>query len=129
MTPQPTSHSTNFHEVNVMNILWHNPRCSKSRAAHTALSEAGVSFETKLYLQSSPSEDELRRVLVKLEDWREGARPKELREAGFEKSPQDLDAMVKMLMDAPRALQRPIFETERNAAIGRPLENIMALVK
>ena len=32
-------------------VLLHNPRCSKSRAAHALLEERGEPFDTRLYLE------------------------------------------------------------------------------
>src|SRR5689334_21490140 len=43
--------------------LWHNPRCSKSRAAHELLGDRAT---TRRYLEDPPSRAELEAVLVKL---------------------------------------------------------------
>ena len=51
--------------------LWHNPRCSKSRAAKALLDERGVAYDVRFYVDAPPSAGELDRVLTALarEPW------------------------------------------------------------
>src|SRR5690606_13805131 len=51
--------------------LWHNPRCSKSRAAKAILDERGVAYAERRYLDDPPTAEELDRVLTALgkEPW------------------------------------------------------------
>ena len=51
--------------------LWHNPRCSKSRAAKGLLEERGVAFRERRYLDEPPTAEELDAVLRALgrEPW------------------------------------------------------------
>ena len=43
-------------------IIWHNPRCSKSRAALKLLEERGITPKVRRYLDEPPSEAEIRDV-------------------------------------------------------------------
>jgi len=44
-------------------IIWHNPRCRKSREALQILEESGVEFKIRKYLETPPSQKELQKVL------------------------------------------------------------------
>ena len=46
--------------------IYHNPRCSKSRQTLALLQENGVEPEVVLYLDTTPTIDELRALLIKL---------------------------------------------------------------
>ena len=53
--------------------IWHNPRCSKSRAALAILEQTpGIAVEVVEYLKTPPSRAEIERVLAKA-----GVRPSE----------------------------------------------------
>ncbi len=47
-------------------IIWHNPRCSKSRQGLALLQENGVDPTVRLYLTDNPTETELSQVIAKL---------------------------------------------------------------
>ena len=47
-------------------VVYHNARCSKSRAACALIAESGVDAEVIDYLTSPPTRDELRALLAKL---------------------------------------------------------------
>src|SRR5690606_24925798 len=51
--------------------LWHNPRCSKSRAAKAILDERGAAYAERRYLDDPPTAEELDAVLAALgkEPW------------------------------------------------------------
>jgi arsenate reductase len=44
--------------------ILHNPRCSKSRATLDLLRDRGIEPETKLYLETPPSRNELRSIVL-----------------------------------------------------------------
>ena len=46
--------------------LWHNPRCSKSRAAKELLDERGTDYVERRYLDDAPTADQLDAVLTAL---------------------------------------------------------------
>ena len=47
--------------------IWHNPRCSKSRAALELLEERGEEFNIYKYLEETPTKDEIVAVLKRLD--------------------------------------------------------------
>jgi arsenate reductase (glutaredoxin) len=111
-------------------VLLHNPRCSKSRAAHALLSERGVAFVERRYLEDPLSRDELavlrERLARPAAEWvRRGEA--EYATAGLDASSSDaaiLDAMARH----PILVERPILVRGARAVIGRPPENVLTLV-
>lgn len=100
--------------------IWHNPRCSKSRAANEALSATGGEFTERRYLDEPPTEAELDTVLTKLgkEPW-EITRMKEARaaELGLKDLPYDRTAWITILAENPVLIERPIIITDDGRAV------------
>ena len=103
--------------------LYHNPRCSKSRQALALLVERNIEFEDYRYLDKGISQDDLK-VLVALEGV---IRKQEVdKSLGYDlKNKADIH---KLLIDNPKALERPILVKNGHAVIGRPPENILVLL-
>lgn len=111
-------------------ILWHNPRCTKSRQTLQLLQDNGVEPEVRRYLEDTPSAAELRAVLAKL------GRPvidmmrvkeKTFKEAGLSKD-ADEDTLIAAMVAHPILIERPIAITDDTATIGRPPEDVLALL-
>jgi arsenate reductase (glutaredoxin) len=110
--------------------IYHNPRCSKSRAALDLLRERGVEPEVVDYLATPPSPATLRLLMRKLG----GPSLKMVRtdepefrpHAGRSLSDEEI---VDLLHAEPRLLQRPIVELGEAARIGRPPERVLELFK
>ncbi len=47
--------------------IWHNPRCSKSRAAMTLLEENGIEADVVKYLEADIDEAMIKELLLKLD--------------------------------------------------------------
>lgn len=108
--------------------IYHNPRCSKSRATLALLEQRGVELEIVDYLTTPPSKATLRNLMRKLD----GPALALVRtgEPEFKTySGRDLgdDDIVDLLAEAPRLLQRPIVEVGDKARIGRPPEQVLEL--
>lgn len=111
--------------------LYHNPRCSKSRAALQLLEERGLQPTVVLYLDTPPSATQLREVLNKLgmparQLLRSGE--DEYRELNLADSTLDEDALIAAMVAHPRLIERPILIAGDRAVIGRPPENILELL-
>lgn len=110
--------------------IYHNPRCSKSRATLELLRTRGIEPEIIEYLKTPPAAEALKALLGKL-----GLEPRdivrtgeaEFKAAGIDLSAADDDTIVALIADRPKILQRPIVETERAARIGRPPEQVLEL--
>lgn len=111
--------------------ILHNPRCSKSRATLELLRAHGVEPEIRLYLEAPPSLDELRALVARLGlPARAILRSDEAayRESGLADPGLDDDALLRAIVASPSLLQRPVVIVGDRAAIGRPPENVLALL-
>jgi arsenate reductase len=111
--------------------IWHNPRCSKSRNAVALLEEKGVEAEVVKYLDTPPSRVELIAVLDMLGLSAKGLmRSKEdiYKELGI-KDINDENMLIGLMIANPKLIERPIVIKDGKAAIGRPIENIIELIK
>ena len=111
--------------------IFHNPRCSKSRATLALLQERGIEPEITLYLESPPDADELRSILQKLgltarELMRKGET--EFREQGLADESLTEAELVAAMVASPRLIERPIVLANGRAAIGRPLESVLDIL-
>ncbi|GAA2732518.1 arsenate reductase family protein [Actinocorallia aurantiaca] len=99
--------------------IWHNSRCSKSRAAKAALEEAGLEFSERRYLEDAPSVAELEEVLGKLglEPW-DITRMNEpvAKELGLRDAEHDRKRWLETLAAHPSLIQRPIVITDDGRA-------------
>jgi len=110
--------------------IWHNPRCSKSRAAAQLLEEKGVEAEVVKYLETPPSKEEIKAVLKMLGiSARELMRTKEAiyKELGL-KEVEDKEKLIEAMAEHPKLIERPIVIKDGKAAIGRPIEKIVELL-
>ena len=107
--------------------IWHNPRCSKSRAAMTLLEENGVEAEVVKYLDEDLDEAMIKELLLKLDiDAIDLMRTKEdifkelkLANVG------DEGVLIRAMTRFPKLIERPIIIRGDKAVIGRPAEKIM----
>lgn len=112
-------------------VLYHNPRCSKSRQALALLKEQGLDPEIRLYLEDPPDEADLKRLLKLLHVTpREMMRTKEPLFASLGLDDADVtDAELVAAMAAhPSLIERPILISGKRAAIGRPPERILEIL-
>jgi len=84
-----------------------------------------IEFEEVRYLKTPPDEATLRDIIAKLEDPVEGLVRKDAQFKKLGLNPDDYvdkaDAVVAVLLEHPKLLQRPIIVTGDKAIIGRPL--------
>ena len=112
-------------------ILYHNPRCSKSRAALELLSQRGVEPEIIRYLDTPPDADALRRLLAQL-GLRARAllrtREDEYKTLKLDDPALDDEALIAAMAAHPRLIERPVFVRGERAVIGRPPERVLELL-
>jgi arsenate reductase len=111
--------------------IFHNPRCSKSRATLALLEERGFTPTIRLYLEDPPDGAELKSILKKLGmDARDLIRKgeNEYRELGLADPSLDEDALLAAMTAHPRLIERPIVIAGRRAAIGRPPESVLEIL-
>ncbi len=111
--------------------IWHNPKCSKSRATNTLLEERGVEATVVKYLETPPTKEEITEVLKMLNiSARELMRTKEdiYKELNL-KDETDENRLIEAMAKNPKLIERPIVIKDGKAAIGRPIENIVELLE
>jgi arsenate reductase len=95
------------------------------------LRESGVAFEKVNYYTAPLDEKKLRELLRKMKlAARDLLRTSEAvyRELGLGKGEFSDDEIISLMLKHPDLIQRPIVERGAKAALGRPLENIRALL-
>jgi arsenate reductase len=112
-------------------LVFHNPKCSKSRGALEILGERNVDAEVVDYLRAPPSRADLERILDAIPDppdalVRHDARFKEL---GLDPDDYDTrDAVVVLLLEHPELMERPVVFVGERAVIARPPEKLLELL-
>lgn len=112
-------------------VIYHNPRCSKSRQALALLQERGIEPEQVLYLETPPAPAELRRLLKRLklsarDLLRKGEA--EFRELNLADNALSENQLIEAMSNHPRLIERPIVVTGDRAVIGRPPEKVLELL-
>ena len=115
-----------------MSILYHNPRCSKSRGALELLKERGIAVEVVAYLANPPSAAQLDSLLAQLglTDPRALMRTGEAEYADLNLADPALprEQLIAAMAAHPRLIERPIFVHNGRAVIGRPPERVLELL-
>ena len=111
-------------------IIWHNPRCSKSRQTLALLQDHGIEPEDVRYLETPPSKQQIKDILEKLgipaiDLVRRG-------ESAFKALALSKDASEAELIEAmskePVLIERPVVIHGDRAVLGRPPENVLDLI-
>ena len=112
-------------------IIYHNPRCSKSRQTLEILNQQDVDTEIVLYLENPPSAQEVASILQKL-----GLSSRDIIRKGEEEykllniKDQSLteNELITFMSENPKLIERPIVVKDDKAIIGRPPENVLSLL-
>lgn len=108
----------------------HNNSCSKSRAILEHLDENNVAFEIIDIIENPLSETELKTVLKKMNaDVHAIIRKNDpLFREKFEGQEISEDKWIKILVENPSLIQRPILIKGPVAMLGRPIENVRLFI-
>jgi arsenate reductase len=112
-------------------VLWHNPSCSKSRAALALLRERGIEPIVVEYLKQPPHQIELQRVASALQGPLKSmlrSEEPEYAELGLDERGVTDAALIAAMAGHPRLIQRPILLHGDRAVIGRPPEAVLELL-
>jgi arsenate reductase len=114
-----------------MITIWHNNRCSKSRDAVCLLEVKNIQAEVFEYLKTPPTAEQIRDIITKL-----NIEPEELVRKGEEIYKTDYkgrtltrNEWIEAFLKHPVLIERPIVIKGDSAVIGRPIENIIDLLK
>jgi arsenate reductase (glutaredoxin) len=110
--------------------IYHNPRCSKSRQTLQLIKDANVAVEIVEYLNEIPTKEELKLILMQL-----NLQPKDIIRKGeavykekFKNSDFNEDEWIKIMIEYPKLIERPIVVKGNKAILGRPPENVLDLL-
>jgi arsenate reductase (glutaredoxin) len=112
--------------------IWHNPRCSKSRQTLELLHKKGVTPAIREYLKAPPSKAEVEKLIDLVGgDAGELIRDGEAEFKSLKKKKAELSKaeIAQAIAKHPILLQRPIVVAGKKAAIGRPPEAVLPLLK
>lgn len=112
-------------------VIYHNPRCSKSRQTMALLEERGIKPTVVKYLETPPTATKLKALLSLL-----GMAPRELmrkneapyKELELAKVDLSEDQLVRAMVANPVLIERPIVEANGKAAVGRPPERVLEIL-
>lgn len=109
--------------------IYHNPRCGKSRTTLGLLESKGIAPKVVEYLTIPPSAAELKSILKMLGmTAHELVRRKEAADAGIAPDKLTEDQLLAAMVKQPILIERPIVISGKKAALGRPPENVLAII-
>lgn len=111
--------------------IYHNPRCSKSRAAVEWLKNQQLDLTVIEYLKQPPDRETITTILTLLN--MQAAQlirrnDKLYKELKLDQGGHSDAELIALMADNPALIERPVVTTDTAAAIGRPLDNIIELI-
>lgn len=113
-----------------MIVIYHNPRCSKSRECKLNLEASGKDVSVINYMETPFSVESLSEIidllgiepinLVRTNEkiWKENFKGRKMRNA----------TIIKAMVEYPSLIQRPIVVNGKKAVIARPLEKMNEII-
>ncbi|MEM1080457.1 MAG: ArsC/Spx/MgsR family protein [Pseudomonadota bacterium] len=106
-------------------IVYHNPRCSKSRATLALLDQRGIDYRIVEYLNAPPRPDDLLA-------WAEAMQTPLRSLLRAHETEQDVStlsdsALAKLMSAQPTLIQRPLVVLGNQVRVGRPPEAVLEL--
>ena len=110
--------------------IYHNPRCGKSRQTLALIQDSGKKVEIIEYLKSTPSESELKAIVKLLNIHPEDLirKKEEVFVKSFKGKTYSDDEWIKIMVENPILIERPIVVDGKRAIIGRPPEKVLELL-
>ncbi len=112
-------------------VIYHNPRCSKSRQTLEILQQKDLDITIVKYLETPPSVGELDKILKIL-----GKQPREVmrkNESQYKDNDMGNDKhsredLIALMHEFPKVIERPIVVCGQKVAIGRPPESVLKIL-
>jgi arsenate reductase len=111
--------------------VYEKPTCTKCRELDRLLRERNIDFEKVNYYIEPLTKKKLKELLTKM-----NMSPRDLlrtsepiyRELGLGKADFTDDQIISLMIEHPDLIQRPIVERGSRAVLGRPTDNVKALL-
>jgi arsenate reductase len=107
--------------------IYHNPNCSTSKKALTALQDGGADLAVVQYLKAPPDRATLQSLVDRLEDPVADLVRKDpyFKELGLDAADYtEPGPVIDLLLEHPRLMQRPLLESGDRVFIGRPVDRV-----
>jgi arsenate reductase len=112
-------------------VIYHNPKCSKSRETLQILQDNNIETEIIEYLEDPPTAQEIWRIIEML-----GASARDLmrsteqvyKDADLDDDRLSDDDIIEAICEYPALLQRPIVICGNRAIIGRPPGRVLEII-
>lgn len=110
-------------------IIYHNPKCSKSRKTLEYIKDKNINPIIKFYLEEGITEKEIKNIVKIL-----GIKPIELVRQqeeefkGYENQDLSDEEVFNLLIKYPRLIERPIVISDNRAILGRPPEKVLDII-
>ena len=109
--------------------FYHNPRCSKSRAALSLLKGWQLQIKIIEYLKTPPDSSTLHEILEKLGgSAAQLVRTSEKEYQTLNLAQADKNRLIEAIVEHPNLMQRPIIVSKKRAVIGRPPEQALTIL-
>ena len=108
-------------------IIWHNPRCRKSREGLKFLQDKGIEPEIFEYLKEPIDSEHLGKII------KNSGQPlalfirekeEEYKQLGLKNKSLEVDEFAEIAAQHPKILERPIVEIGDRSVLGRPAAEI-----
>lgn len=111
-------------------IIYHNPRCRKSRETLKLLEDKRIAPEIIEYLKDPPSYEDLKEILslLKMKPYDLIRRGETIFKEKYKNKELTDDDWVKVMVDNPKLIERPIVVKNGKATIGRPPEKVLDIL-
>ncbi len=115
-----------------MATIYHNPNCGTSRKVLGMLRESGDTPRVIEYLRTPPTRAELKALLTQM-----GMTPRQLLrrrgtpfdELGLDDPAKTDEQLIDAILAHPILMERPVVVTAKGAAVCRPAEKVLELLK
>jgi arsenate reductase len=111
-------------------VIYHNPRCSKSRETLAILEEKKLDFQVIHYLDNPLDMNTIKQLLQAL-----NISPRALmrtHEAVYKAKrlaeENDETVLIQAMVENPILIERPIVKTKQGVIIGRPPKNVLTII-
>lgn len=112
-------------------IIYHNPKCSKSRTTLDILKDKASDFEVIYYLKNPPNANQLKQLLKSLNlSARALIRTSEAEYAQQNLADNTLteDDLIQAMIATPKLIERPIVKTDKGVVVARPPEKVLTIL-
>lgn len=112
-------------------VIYHNPRCSKSRQTLELVRQKTNDIDVIEYLKTPPTVAELTAIIDMLGiSARELLRTKEAeyKTSGLDDKSLSDKQVIELMVSNPKVIERPIVVANGKAAIGRPPESVLDIL-